>query len=74
MSYIKCPICESSDVHLNKKNELFCFTCFNLSSSDTKNNQPPSFPENLERRKLRKRELLSIFKNVNHKSFLKRTV
>lgn len=74
MPNIKCPICDSSDVHLNEKEELFCFTCFNLFSSDSKGDTPPAFPENLERRKLRKKDLLNILKNTNHKSFLKRTV
>lgn len=78
MSYVKCPFCESPDVHLNEKNELFCFTCFNLFSSDNITdgiNTPPKFPAHLERRKLRKKSIHSNFNtSLSYKNFLRKII
>ncbi|MEI6092433.1 MAG: hypothetical protein WCQ47_01975 [bacterium] len=59
----QCPYCESFDVYRADNGDVICFECFaicsdsktNTSQLDTKN-LPPIFPQEYERRKLRKKE------------------
>jgi hypothetical protein len=53
----QCPKCESMDVKLNEKGQLICFTCFNISSTDSarelsarSDKDIPPFPAELERK------------------------
>ena len=58
----QCPYCESFDVKRDEEGKMTCFTCFNIYSSDmimTDSNTPPPFPERLERRKERRRSVVS---------------
>lgn len=73
MKNIKCPICESEDTSINQNQELFCFTCFNLYSNDTSDESIPAFPNNLERRKLRKKSIIFSDSKLNT-SFLKKII
>jgi len=73
MKNLKCPICESQDISINQNQELFCFTCFNLYSKDTLNEEIPKFPKNLERRKLRKK-LLTNSDSKTNSPFLKKII
>jgi len=58
MKNLKCPICESVDTSIDQNEELFCFTCFNLYSKEDGKEDLPVFPNNLERRRFKKKSLV----------------
>mgnify|MGYP001809985893 CR=1 FL=1 len=58
----QCPYCESFDVHRVENGDVVCFECFSICSNRDRariqldhNNLPPIFPQEYERRKLRKK-------------------
>ena len=58
----QCPYCGSFDVRRNENGDVVCFECFSICSDKNVSNVslnssdlPPNFPQELERRKLRKK-------------------